>query len=180
MGIIAFLKNKIAELCGNTQPALKDSDFSKYYQKWDENYDEGLGYEYFKICTNPQQFPLYNSLGIRLAGARKSAKLTQADAAKAIGISAGTLSSYENNNTIPSDEKIKIISQLYEIPFEFFKNGYVADLSTHIKCAKLCNEDKYLESLHISARAAKKMFPEMLSESDREVCELIFFHAWDS
>lgn len=174
MGFFDFLKNKIANLCGNSQrTSSNDLDFSKYYQKWDENFDKEIGYEYFKICTNPRQFPYYNSLGTKLANARKSTKLTQVEAAKVIGISSSTLSSYENDNTIPSDEKLNAMAQLYNVSFNFLKNGYAKDLATHIKCAKLCDEDEYLNSLCISTKAAKKMFPEILSEKDNEICKLV-------
>lgn len=157
----------------NVKMQYSSSDFSKYYQKWDENYNKELGYEYFKICTQPSKFPLYNSMESRLTNARISSELTQKEAAQAIGISSSALSSYENGNTVPTDEKLKIISEVYNIPFEFFKNGFVNDLFCHIRSAILCREEDYITSLRISAGAAEKMFPELLSEQDKEICQIV-------
>ncbi len=183
MGLFDTIKKAISDIISafSTSTAhssivkmqYSSSDFSKYYQKWDENYNKELGYEYFKICTQPSKFPLYNSMESRLKNARISAKLTQKDAAQAIGISPSTLSSYENGYTVPTDENLKIMSNVYNVPSEFFKNGFVNDLFCHIRSAILCGEESYIESLSISTRAAEKMFPELLSEEDKEVCQLI-------
>ena len=45
---------------------------ARYMQRWDENYDKQLGYEWFKICTEYINFPDYNSFSQRLVNIRKA------------------------------------------------------------------------------------------------------------
>ena len=52
-----------------------------------------------------------------LKGARANKNLTQAQAAKALGISTDTLSNYERGKTYPSVEIIKRIEDLYGVTY---------------------------------------------------------------
>ena len=53
-----------------------------------------------------------------LKAARVNAKLAQKTAAKAIGVSNNTLSSWENGITSPPANKIPAICELYGIPYD--------------------------------------------------------------
>lgn len=52
-------------------------------------------------------------MAIHLDAARTNARMTQAEAAKELGISKGTLSNYENYTTKPDVEMGKKIAALY-------------------------------------------------------------------
>lgn len=53
-----------------------------------------------------------------LKAARVNARLSQKAAAKAIGISNKTLSSWENGNTAPTADVIPVICKLYGVPYD--------------------------------------------------------------
>lgn len=55
---------------------------------------------------------------ISIAAARVNAGLTITEAAKALGISVGTLSTYENGKTVPRFDVIQKMSVLYNMPIE--------------------------------------------------------------
>lgn len=64
-------------------------------------------------------------MAIILKAARVNAGLTQAEAAKKLGISKGTIASYEAYKTIVNIEMSKKIASLYEMSVDdiiFFKN----------------------------------------------------------
>lgn len=53
-----------------------------------------------------------------LKAARVNARLSQKDAAQAIGISNKTLSSWENGITTPTADRIPVICELYGLPYD--------------------------------------------------------------
>lgn len=53
-----------------------------------------------------------------LKAARVNARLTQKAAAKALGISNKTLSSWENGNTAPTADVIPVICNLYGVTYD--------------------------------------------------------------
>ena len=57
-------------------------------------------------------------MAITLKAARVNVNLTQKEAAKRLGISKGTLASYEAYKTIPSIEMAKKIADLYGLPVD--------------------------------------------------------------
>ena len=55
---------------------------------------------------------------ITLEAARVNAGLTQAEAAKKIGVSKETLSNWERGKTFPSSDKIFIICEVYKCHYD--------------------------------------------------------------
>lgn len=141
-----------------------------YYQKWDDNYNKELGYEWFKICTEYVNFPNYNTLSQRLVNIRKSQGSTQAIIAKCVGISDKTLSSYENGYTSPSVSILEALAKCYKVPLSFLQFGIGDDLISHAKLCRRYGEGQYIESLNVSVRAAFRMFQELLTIDDLELC----------
>lgn len=136
----------------------------------DENYDKQLGYEWFKICTEYINFPDYNSFSQRLVNIRKAQGATQLTIARCLGISNKTLSDYENGYSYPSDSTLQAISKCYKVPIKFLTKGIGDDLISHAKLCRRYGEEQYIESLSISVRAASRMFRELLTVEDLEIC----------
>ncbi|MCL2697031.1 MAG: helix-turn-helix domain-containing protein [Oscillospiraceae bacterium] len=151
----------------------KYSDYGRYFQTWDKNYDKDLGYEWFRICVERLDFPIYNSLDFRLRNIRNGLGFTQSEASNIIGISTSTLSSYENGYTIPNDNYLQILSKRYRVSFDFIKYGYDDDFEEHIKLCERFGEEEYIHSLRLSVTAASRLFPEILTSSDRHICILV-------
>ena len=147
---------------------VNDSD--KYYQRWDENYDKELGYEWFKICTEYINFPEYNTVAQRLVNIRKAQGTTQLTVANCLGISNKTLSAYENGYSVPSEANFKTLANCYKVPVSFIKQGIGNDLISHAKLCLRYGEEKYTESLSLSIRAASRMFRDLLTIEDIELC----------
>lgn len=145
-------------------------DSSRYMQRWDENYDKQLGYEWFKICTEYVNYPDYNSFSQRLVNIRKSQGATQLTIAGCLGISNKTLSAYENGYSYPSNSTLQAISNCYKVPIRFLTKGIGDDLISHAKLCRRYGEKQYIESLSISVRAASRMFRELLTVEDLELC----------
>ena len=143
---------------------------ARYMQRWDESYDKQLGYEWFKICTEYINFPDYNSFSQRLVNIRKSQGATQLTIAGCLGISNKTLSAYENGYSYPSDSILQAISKCYKVPIRFLTKGIGDDLISHAKLCRRYGEEQYIESLNISVRAASRMFRELLTVEDLELC----------
>lgn len=144
-------------------------DYSRYFQAWDENYDKNLGYEWFRICVEIVNFPIYNSIDIRLVNIRKSLGITQVIAAQCGNISLSTLSSYENGRSMPSSHSLDSLSNVYNVPIEFIKYGYVNDLEYHINLCQRFGEEEYVHNLSLAVKSASKLFPEMLTPEDKEI-----------
>lgn len=142
----------------------------RYIQRWDENYDKQLGYEWFKICTKYVNYPDYNSFSQRLVNIRKSQGATQLTIAGCLGISNKTLSAYENGHSYPSTSTLEAISKCYNVPIRFLTKGIGDDLISHAKLCRRYGEEQYIESLSISVRAAARMFRELLTVEDLELC----------
>ena len=149
------------------------SDYSRFFQKWDESYSNDLGYEWFRVCVERDRFPIYNAVCIRLRNVRNSWGYTQVEAAKRSNISTSTLSSYENGYTVPSSDIFKALAACYCVPLAFIKCGYVDDLAEHVKLCERYGEEEYLHSLYLSAKAASNLFPEMLTPDDKAICIFI-------
>lgn len=149
------------------------SNYSRFIQKWDENYNKDLGYEWFRICVEIVKFPIYNSNDCRLINVRKKLEITQANAARRANISVSTLSSYENGYTSPSSSNLASLADVYGVPVEFLQLGYVKDLSEHIKLCLQFGEDEYIYSLSLAVTAASRLFPEMLTQEDKEIVILV-------
>ena len=149
--------------------SARETDSGKYRQRFDENYDKAIGYEWFRICTGVKNYPDYNSVSRRLAAARAHAKITQKNAAASLGISATTLSTYENGSTPPA-QVLQAAAQLYGVPAAFLQSGWILPLDEHVRLCQICGEEEYLDSLVVSVRAACRMFPDMLTEEDRQIC----------
>lgn len=143
---------------------------ARYYQRWDESYDKQLGYEWFKICTEYINFPDYNPLERRLWNIRKAQGSTQAIVAKCIGVSNKTLSAYENGFSIPTEKNFEALSRCYGVPVNFLKKGIGDDLISHVKLCQRYGEEEYTESLNVSVRAASRMFRDMLTLEDLNLC----------
>lgn len=56
-------------------------------------------------------------MAITLKAARVNKSLTQAEAAKLLGISADSLWNYENGRSFPNVKVIKKMEEVYEIPY---------------------------------------------------------------
>ena len=156
--------------------AVRSTDYknySRFLQKWDDSYNKDLGYEWFRVCVERVNFPIYNGFGLRLVNIRKALGMTQTVVAKSAGMSASTLSSYENSQTAPPDKYIYSLSSACGVPFDFLKHGYVGDFREHIRLCRDFGETEYLNSLIVSTRAACTLFPEMLSPEEIDICELI-------
>lgn len=55
---------------------------------------------------------------ISIKSARVNKGLTQEKAAKTIGVDKKTLSSWENYKTMPSADKIVLLCNLYDVPYD--------------------------------------------------------------
>lgn len=55
---------------------------------------------------------------LTLKAARVNKGLTQAEAAKKLGVRSATLSKYENGKTFPSVKTVKAMVTLYNVPFD--------------------------------------------------------------
>lgn len=142
----------------------------RYMQRWYENYDKQLGYEWFKICIEYVNFPDYNTFSQRLANIRKSQGATQLNISRQLGISNKTLSAYENGYSYPTASIIEALSKCYKVPISFLTKGIGDDLISHAKLCRRYGEEQYIESLNISVRAASRMFRELLTIEDLELC----------
>lgn len=149
------------------------SDYKRFYQKWDENYNKDLGYEWFRVCVEIVKFPIYNSIESRLINVRKKLGMTQANAARMANISVSNLSSYENGYSTPSPYNFTALANVYGVPEEFLKLGYVKYLSEHINLCVRFGEDEYIHSLSLAVTAASRLFPEMLTQEDRRIVILV-------
>lgn len=63
------------------------------------------------------------SLGDKLLDLRKKAGLSQEDVADKLGVSRQTVSKWETNQTIPELIKVKLLSQLYNVSYDYLING---------------------------------------------------------
>lgn len=146
------------------------SDSAKYYQRWDENYNKELGYEWFKICTEYINFPEYNTIAERLINIRKAQGATQLDIAKRLRMSNKTLSAYENGRSVPSKAHLEALADCYKVPVSFIKQGIGNDLISHAKLCRQYGEEQYIHNLSLSIRAASRMFKDLLTNEDIELC----------
>lgn len=146
------------------------SDSTKYHQRWDENYNKELGYEWFKFCTEYINFPEYNTVAERLINIRKAQGATQLDIAKCLGISNKTLSAYENGQSVPSKTHLEALANCYKVPVSFIKQGIGDDLISHAKLCRRYGEEQYIQDLSLSIRAASRMFRDLLTNEDIELC----------
>lgn len=149
------------------------NDYSRFFQKWDKNYNKDLGYEWFRVCVEIVKFPIYNSIDSRLTNVRKKLGITQANAARMANISVSALSSYENGYTSPSSSSLFSLSNVYGVPVEFLKLGFVKYLSEHIELCMRFGEDEYIHSLSLAVTAASRLFPEMLTQEDKGIVILV-------
>lgn len=58
---------------------------------------------------------------VTLAAARINANLTQAQAAKALGVGLSTLKNWEQGKTYPNQPAIEKICELYGMPYDYIK-----------------------------------------------------------
>lgn len=144
---------------------------NKYHQRFDENYDIKVGQEYLDLCLNHKKFPEYNYFHHRLRELRGKSSLKQSEAAKALGISVSTLSSYENQKTVPNENTITMISNFYNVPKSFLLHGWSEDFNEHLTLCKNYNEENYITSLSIAIRGAYRYFPDKITSSQQEKCE---------
>ena len=56
---------------------------------------------------------------ISLKAARVNANLSQKEAAERLGITPGTLRSYEEGETVPNWETVKSIEEIYRFPMDY-------------------------------------------------------------
>ncbi len=68
-----------------------------------------------------------NSLGYRLAEARKNCGLTQGQVAEKLHITTQSVSSWECGNTIPDTEKLPELAALYEVTTDWLLSGKLPD-----------------------------------------------------
>lgn len=63
------------------------------------------------------------SLGEKLLGLRKKEGLSQEDVADKLGVSRQTVSKWETDQTVPELIKAKLLSQLYNISYDYLISG---------------------------------------------------------
>lgn len=168
--IVDSKSNDFATLTIKTEFKEVVKDSSRYYQSWNENYDKKLGYEWFKICTEYINYPDYNPLSERLAKIREAQGFTQEFVSNQTGLSQGTISNYENGNSKPSESTLNKLAKFYEVPKNFLSKGIGNDLISHYKLCKLYGENAFVDSLRVSILSALKMFFDLLTDEDINLC----------
>lgn len=63
------------------------------------------------------------SLGDKLLDLRKKSGLSQEDVAEKLGVSRQTISKWETDQTVPELIKVKLLSQLYNVSYDYLING---------------------------------------------------------
>ena len=63
------------------------------------------------------------SLGEKLLDLRKKAGLSQEDVAYKLGVSRQSVSKWEANQTVPELNKVKLLSQLYSVSYDYLISG---------------------------------------------------------
>ena len=63
------------------------------------------------------------SLGYKLLDLRKKAGLSQEDVAHKLGVSRQTVSKWEADQTVPELLKVKLLSKLYNVSYDYLING---------------------------------------------------------
>lgn len=63
------------------------------------------------------------SLGDKLLDLRKKAGLSQEDVADRLGVSRQTVSKWETDQTVPELIKVKLLSQLYNVSYDYLISG---------------------------------------------------------
>lgn len=64
-----------------------------------------------------------NSIGSRIKRIRKSLGMSQEEFAKPLGLTKAAISTYENDQRVPSSSTMNCISYCYNINIEYLKNG---------------------------------------------------------
>ena len=59
------------------------------------------------------------SFGMRLGCVRDDLEMTKTAMAKSLSISPSTLTSYENDNSFPSEETIQLFCKLYKVNYDW-------------------------------------------------------------
>ena len=60
--------------------------------------------------------------GLRLKNMRNTAKLTQEDVAKRLGVTVGTIHKYENNTSLPPIDKLETMAIMYRTSLDYLRN----------------------------------------------------------
>lgn len=95
---------------------------------------------------------MVNGLGTRLQEQRMLLKLSQKEAAKAIGVSPSVISNYESCERTPSVENLMALARLYRCSTDYLLGLDKNSCSTYIDTSKLSNSQhkllqSFLESL---------------------------------
>lgn len=64
------------------------------------------------------------SLGDKILDLRKKAGLSQEEVADKLGVSRQTVSKWETNQTVPELNKVKLLSQLYNVSYDYLISTY--------------------------------------------------------
>lgn len=84
---------------------------------------------------------------ISLAAARINANMTQAEAAKAIGVGTNTIINWEKEKTLPNTEKLKRISEVYNVPIVYLQKATIDIGSRRFKEINVTKDGELIASI---------------------------------
>lgn len=100
------------------------------------------------------------SLGEKLLDLRRKASLSQEEVATRLGVSRQTVSKWETGQTVPELSKVKLLSELYHVSYDYF-------ISSNIDSDGLTSMEALVEEIDWTSAWSKK-YPILASYQNME------------